>query len=430
MFGNLQFAAFTLLALVQAGPGPTPNRTYTPLDGNREKLVFQPYSPQQRSEVAQDLVNMFNVYANRYKKIEAYDVEHKARFGVTIDPVPRSEALAKKASALTDIEFHYAFSDLFNSLRDLHSTYIMPAPHGCFSFIQGASFAIVSNRTLIVAGFAIQPEVQALTKEVISKMTVGDILLTINGKTFEEYQQEVKWDHGGNSESGLLRRSLAWLSSRSGRFAKLPAEKEVVYELQSIKDASKYKVTMPWILSQRDDCLGAYNAFASIKTPTSLKMVDGAVAKQPETQASNAAAIKKAKKAMMRPIDYTDVLDDFKESFELVPESPKLVFNPTTDPIVNWAIFEPETRNLGVLSVSSFSPLGSDDDAVILLIRSLLLKELKDTSSLVIDMRNNGGGSIRMGDLLPQLFGGAAPYQPNIRRAVTGMLIELTIRSY
>ncbi|KAJ3340453.1 hypothetical protein HDU91_000854 [Kappamyces sp. JEL0680] len=117
MLSNLQLAVLTLLTLVEAGPGPTVNRTFTTLDGNRNKLTFVPYTAAQKSTTAEGIKNLFAIYGNRWKKLDSYDKEYKARFNVTIDPVPRSVELAAKAATLSDTEFHYAYNDLFYSLR-------------------------------------------------------------------------------------------------------------------------------------------------------------------------------------------------------------------------------------------------------------------------------------------------------------------------
>jgi hypothetical protein len=377
---HMQFFV-ALATLAYAGPGPTPNRTYTLLEGNRDKLLFQPYSSSQKLLVAQGLANLFAVYGNRFKKIESYDAEYKDRFGVSIDPVPRSRALTLQAANWTDTQFHYAYNDLFQSLRDLHTNYIMPAPHACYSFLQGASFTLVTNRTLIVSGFALQPEVQALTKDAISKMALGDILLTINNKTFQQFQTEVKWSHGGNTESGLLRRSLAWLSSRSGRYSKAPLEKDVLYQFQSAKDGKKYQVTMPWILSQRDDCLSSYKSFASGAAAKSSSVPSAASIDR--VRDINSSKLKQVVKKINQPSMVALGLEEYKESFALTPEDSKVIFTPTAEPGIQWTIFEPEGRNLGVVSLADFTPVGGDSGAT-LLVRNLLLNQLKDTKSLLL----------------------------------------------
>ena len=103
----------------------TPGRTYALLEAVRENITFVTYTPEQRVTVAKGLQNMFSIYVHREKKIKDYDVEYKKYSGNTIDPVPRVAEMVAKAANMTDKAFHYEFVDLFASLRDLHTNYLM-----------------------------------------------------------------------------------------------------------------------------------------------------------------------------------------------------------------------------------------------------------------------------------------------------------------
>ena len=63
--------------------------------------------------------------------------------------------------------------------------------------------------------------------------------------------------------------------------------------------------------------------------------------------------------------------------------------------------------------------MDNDVAALVDLVRSLLLKELKDTASLLLDMRGNGGGFVAMADLLPQLFASKQVLPSNARALVS-----------
>jgi C-terminal processing protease CtpA/Prc len=67
----------------------------------------------------------------------------------------------------------------------------------------------------------------------------------------------------------------------------------------------------------------------------------------------------------------------------------RLSLFPSAEPIVSWAIF----KQMGVLRLDSFMPVMDDSFAnkkTVRLIESLLENELKDTKSLVFDLRDNG----------------------------------------
>jgi hypothetical protein len=79
---TLLAAVLTLLLVAQG------QRTYSLMEGNRDKLSFVPYSPDQRAQTASTLNNFFSIYVHREKKIASYDAEYrKEHDNATIDPV-------------------------------------------------------------------------------------------------------------------------------------------------------------------------------------------------------------------------------------------------------------------------------------------------------------------------------------------------------
>jgi hypothetical protein len=76
----------------------------------------------------------------------------------------------------------------------------------------------------------------------------------------------------------------------------------------------------------------------------------------------------------------------------------------TNEGIVKYSIYQPKTHNLGIIYLSSFVPLSGDHEACLLVIRNLLVNELKDTNAVVFDARGNPGGRVNLADSLSQLF--------------------------
>ena len=340
----------------------TTNRTYSLLQNSRNNITFVPYTAAQRVTIAKSLQNMFSIYVNREKKIKDYDLEYKKFSGQTIDPVPRVGAMVKNAASMKDKDFHYAFADIFASLRDLHTNYLMPAPHACYGFVQAVGFTVAavkppwynsSKQELVVQQFATQPEINQLSYPQITKMSIGDIVLKINGKTFTQYVDSVKWATGGNNEAGAIRRAIAYLSARRGILMKVPAGNQVIYEMQSYNDPSrKYTVTLPWIASRNDVCFNKYLTFqANISNPSFSK--SSTLLKRVTTPLDqpNAVEINRKIKENLRSMKLFH-LDLYKEVFPLNPADANVVFTPTSDPILKWAIYDP--KNMGILQISSF----------------------------------------------------------------------------
>lgn len=84
------------------------------LSALRNRLVYLPYSSQEKTDLALSILNGMKVYVNRESKINHYSAEYP-----DIDPIPRAQLLFEEAHLLSDNEFHSKALDLFFSLRDL-----------------------------------------------------------------------------------------------------------------------------------------------------------------------------------------------------------------------------------------------------------------------------------------------------------------------
>ncbi|KAH6586403.1 hypothetical protein BASA50_000577 [Batrachochytrium salamandrivorans] len=82
--------------------------------------------------------------------------------------------------------------------------------------------------------------------------------------------------------------------------------------------------------------------------------------------------------------------------------------NPTDVTEVTWGIYKPDSANMGIIKLDSFDPeeIGIKGLAVqkaVMIIRSLLANELKDTYSVMYELRGNSGGSLEFANSLVQL---------------------------
>jgi hypothetical protein len=378
---------FPLLAAFAAGQ--TADRTFGLLKDDRKLVLHVPYTPEQRVQVAKNINDLFKIYYHREQKINIYGKE----YGREYDPIPRAEKILQNAANMTDAEFHYGFAEIFSSMRDFHLNYNQPAPHACLAAVQAVNFGVIENKswlgqrrnTVVVRSFSTQPEALALTGDVLKQIAIGDELITVDGLDFDQLVEKRKFIAGGANESGALRSVLRQMSVIGGRFNQMPEKDEVTYVFKSYKTGKRYTVTLPWILRARKTCYETAKAF-----------IDGGMVSNSFTEyAPTGKGISKANEELLT----------YKETFwgSGKPQEP-FVLKDTSDPIIKWGIYKPESKKLGVLFIEGFTPVDNDDFKVTLLIRSLLLNELKDTNGLIIDIRENGGGSGLMSDLIPQLF--------------------------
>ena len=212
----------------------------------RANAVFLPYTPEQKTFVAEKAAKMFEVYVNRESKIINYGKEFK-----DIDPIPRIQSIASKASSMSDEEFNLEMSNLFLSLRDQHTNYNIPGPHSCFFALSGIFFQFVSSRSLtkqpklVVERFMSFKELLDKYNDQFELISKGDVLVSINGKSFKELYDEYKFVAGGANDFGGMRKVNDFISVRSGFLNMLPKEDYMTYELYSTAHQMTYNVTIP-----------------------------------------------------------------------------------------------------------------------------------------------------------------------------------------
>jgi C-terminal processing protease CtpA/Prc len=66
--------------------------------------------------------------------------------------------------------------------------------------------------------------------------------------------------------------------------------------------------------------------------------------------------------------------------------------------IIQYTILNQIWGRFGYISIASFIPNMGNYYKAVDIMRGLLVKELKDTDGLIIDVRNNPGGSIQMAE--------------------------------
>lgn len=264
----------------------------------------------------------------------------------------------------------------------------MPGPHRCYTALTAVQFQIVESENvdepiLAVSSFSRFTEVLDNSPE-HKHVALGDILVSIDGIHFSEYFKATQWKNGGANEFGGGRAAIDSLSFRSGLMVPMPND-NIRFTLKSPSKRHVYQVLLPWVTSAKIACLAETHSFLEKITANSTSPKIGA-----------ARLDKKNFRQLNTPIN------ELKKSFK----RRKYVFElkNTTDPIIRFGIFDPALTNLGIIVMDSFEPLNNDINALIILIRGLLVNELAETKGLVFDVRDNGGGLISMANNLPQLF--------------------------
>jgi hypothetical protein len=272
-----------------------------------------------------------------------------------------------------------------------------------FEFIN--SMDLIRLPTLAVKRFARFSKILELAGDDLQNVSIGDILLRVNGESFRSYYEKNKWMANGANEFGGMRSVADDMTSRSGLLTLMPEEDYMVFELFSVTKMRSYTVKFPWLVVRDNACFLKTHELIHNLTGAPIPRVPsskGLTPLDPQLMKSFRPIQNGTKKGVF----YQSVpLPYLREAlFPREAKAAKVVVKNTTDPDVDWAIYNKGESNMGIIYLRSFVPVNDDAEQVLLLIRSLLVNELKDTDSLLFDVRNNGGGLVTMADGIPQFF--------------------------
>lgn len=330
-------------------------------------------------------------------------------YGEWVDPLPRIQNLVANAKTMSDKEFHSTASSIFLNLRDFHTNYILPQPYSCHAAIWPLFFDLVesddveSNPKVVVRNLPKLPEVTQFAPHISEKVQIGDILVSINNKTFIELFEENKWMSGGANQYGGQRSVLSHFAVRNGALFLMPNETDATYVLEK-KNGAQYTVQAPIVIRRHETCFEA----ASEETVGSTGFPAFDTWQYP-FKISN----------KRNDLAYTPFFDDVKANFDLSAEYQVI---PTPDPILSFSIYKKASKNLGIIKLDSFVPGIGSVELFLELFKGLLQGPLADTDALLIDIRGNGGGYANLADSLPQMF--VADFQPPGARALVSSMNE------
>lgn len=329
---------------------------------------------------------------NRNSKI----IHYKNTFP-EIDPLPRVDQIISEIPNLTDVQFHYKFVDIFNSLRDFHTSYKIPGVHACITLYKPLSFTIVGEgeeQKIVAANIVKNQQILDFSPQV-HQVTRGDQLISIDGIPIMKYLDDLKFVSRGANEYGALRSALSHLEVINLRTNKLPRFNQSIYKFQS-NLGRKYSVILPWVAAADVKCVNQANELLK-----SYNNVTNQVPLVPSTMTKTKLPLM-VKRSEIWANSFSDII---KYTFGWIADLDEVRVYSTNNAHIFWAIYKPFSKNLGIIFLDSFIPVGIDWQTPLKVIRGLLNNELRYTNAVLIDVRINTGGLHTIADTIPQLFG-------------------------
>ncbi|KAH6585308.1 hypothetical protein BASA60_000597 [Batrachochytrium salamandrivorans] len=313
------------------------------------------------------------------KKVWANYGSKKSHYGPAADPFPIAKKLRENIDTVTDEELQLGITDAFARIRDHHTRWTNMAPYRCFYATTGVTFTfiegdpdITKKPTVVVTSTAKSSELLALFGEDYSKIKAGDELLAIDRLSFVKCALVLN----------ILLRSMAKVN-------RLPSEDFITFQFKSRANPEIiHTVNVPYASGHDEECweLGSklYKSLLSRALPGTPETSLPVSAEQPgDSQESDTAHLSPESHK-------TDSPEDSKREAAIEKRSnfgqeSVVSMNPTDVTKITWGIYKPESTNMGIIKLDSFDPeeIGIKGLAVqkaVMIIRSLLANELKDTN--------------------------------------------------
>ncbi|MCG8569784.1 MAG: S41 family peptidase [Spirochaetes bacterium] len=366
----------------------------------RDQIVFDELTLEEKQIMAEQAqIFLKDLYVHRYHKMDYY-YNHK-------DPVTEMEEVVNTIGDMTTAEMEEAIYKIFVAQRDLHLNYIFPNPYANYKEFLPFTF----TRTADFINF-FQVRINAVQSEIFAEYfpdlrvpEIGDQVLSYNKMPIlKAIREQFNTAQGANLFGGFSR-ALGQMTYVPNHLHMVPEEDEVEIILKSASTGEIYKITVPWLAQWTEE-----------SADKSLFYRTG-----PES--------KDSKKRKFTKEDFYQSVDLWQESYnEFIKEIglvPKSVFpsNDSNEPVVKWGIIENQSGKFAYLNIQSFVPETGTENAINEIIR-LVNEEFESTDGMIIDVRNNGGGSIIFADKLSQLF------MPGEAQVIRARLLNTELNHY
>ncbi|KAH6561887.1 hypothetical protein BASA50_001988 [Batrachochytrium salamandrivorans] len=383
------------------------------------RLVFLPTTPAEKNLILTNAENILTAWVNYDSKMTNY--------GSAADPFPIIKNLRKNINKVTDEELQLSLTDAFVKIRDQHTRWFNTAPYRCFYATTGLTYGFIEGNadiahkpTVVVTDITNLPQLLDLFGKDYAKIQLGDELHTINGLSFVEWFKQNQFKAGdGANDFGGQRTALDYIGTIYGAVSRFPATDSITLQFKSRTHYKRvYSVTVPYVTGHSTACWGLssnlYQKLTNVTLPGTpppptlpqnfgKTHLSGTNAAQRQREAIK--ALKNPKARLPADLERKEVQEAIFPKKNAAP----LVMNPTGVTKLTWTIYKPESKNMGVIKLEDFEPADSvtgepGSEKAILIIRSLLANELKDTSSVIFELRGNPGGYISLANGMPQLF--------------------------
>lgn len=300
-------------------------------------------------------------------------------FGTAADPIPALEKLKANVANMSEQQFHSQMVEIFARVNDLHTTYQLPKPYACYRNILPFELkdAITEDGKRVVAVQSIESNpaiIQILGRR--PQIKIGDVLTKINGESVESViRSQLHLSLGANKDAAR-RISIGNITWSSQKIKLAPKENEVTFTFIN-SNGEEYEEVLPWVNREVTSCIKSMEPSESGDSATNEEIIE-----------------RKQHFRKKSPL---------RKSLKISQED-KFSIQNTEEPIIRWKLIKNENGIFGYIKLESFVPEKLSIDESVNLVKKIVQTEFHNTTGMIIDVRDNGGGKIRLGEKMVQLF--------------------------
>ncbi|KAL5036567.1 hypothetical protein RTP6_004129 [Batrachochytrium dendrobatidis] len=411
---------------------PTPKQSeFTLLEEDRKsgRLVFIPYTAEQRNNILTNIETAIPAYFNKESKVPYKD------YKIYLDQI-----FKYFRSNITDAEFQLGLSEAFTYLHDYQTLFTMSGPYSCFLATTGLKFQMVNEKTdswkveptVVVSEVTTDPHRVSLHGSAYTQIQQGDILYSINGLNFTDWENSNWFNYSffSKKSSSFQYASLEMLHAMGGGSTPLPTDDSIHFEFKSgSKNGTMYSVEVPYVNYRDDECwnmsstlyknltgvtLAGTPAAESLHDTESLPFTyntpyhGNLVFKKRGDSVRDKLYQLEMHGATLPTTNSTSNTTDSTAAHAL-NSTAAFTLHSTASEHIKWGIWSPLDKNLAVVRLDTFMPSVNHSTLTpvadtLEVLRYLLTHQLKYTRALVLDIRSNSGGLYDFASQIPQFF--------------------------
>ncbi|KAK5669444.1 hypothetical protein QVD99_003838 [Batrachochytrium dendrobatidis] len=351
--------------------------------------------------------------------------ESKLKYhGQEANPYPALEHIQNNIETLTDEQIQLGLLDVFAQTRDAHTVMSLSGPYSCFYVATGISFQfidgpgdMIQDPTIVVSQPVDREILNLLRNTAYNQINVGDQLLSINGLTFYNWKNKHRNVIGGSTEAHNQRLALKYLSFRYGHLTPLPDEDSIKLKFKS-RSGTIYEVDVPYMSAYQYTCWEYSSKLYTQLTGVTLDIhLQNTVAVKsnshalPTTTVDDHTTSSQSTMPLVaaRHIRKRSQNSQDQDTGRLSKRGLQITFHETSIFELSWTIWKPDSQNMGIIKLASFECTSRTTNTQkvsegVLEVERLLTTVLKDTNSILIDVREGGGGSLDFAHEILQLF--------------------------